>query len=242
MIQAIRADSLLQQFSSTDVENIRDIQNTAWRNEVEIPANRAEHSFFSIGLSSATPDSGIRSRIKYNMGLNQITDCDFRSNSIHSREIMGLDVNHDQQNTLASATFISFDAYRDHSNILGLLSSGGSLGYYGLPDILGSDGLSASFWLGASQRFDSFWIGARATLSAVSIQDDFNAGVLPGVFAGYQVGDFTTWFELNRDTTGELGWSLSESLQVADRVKIELSVSKPMLANHGLFAGMSFDF
>lgn len=242
LIQAIRKDSLQQEFSPRDLENIIDIQNEAWINVIEMPVDRAEHSLFSIGLSSASPGSGVSSYIKYNMGLNQIADCDFKSSSIHSREILGIEVSHEQQNTLASVTFISFDAYRDYSNILGLLSSGGSLGYYGMPSTLGSNGLSASFWLGLSQRFDSFWLGARATLSAASIQDDLAARVLPGLFAGYQFGDSTTWFEINSDTAGELGWSLSENLQIADGVNVELSVLKPMLENHSLLVGMTFHF
>jgi hypothetical protein len=241
-IQAIRKDSLQQEFSSRDVENIIGMQDEAWANLIEMPVDRAEHSLLSIGLSSANPGSAVSSYLKYNMGLNQIADCDFRSSSIHSREIMGIAVSHEQQNTLASVTFISFDAYRDHSNILGLLSSGGSFGYYGIPGTLNSDGLSASFWLGVSQRFNSFWLGARAILSAVSIQDDFSAGVLPGFFAGYQFDNFTTWFEINSDSTGELGWSLSENLQIADGVNVELKVLKPMLENHSLLVGLSFDF
>ena len=75
-----------------------------------------------------------------------------------------------------------------------------------------------------------------------TMQDDFNAGVFPGFFAGYQLGGFTTWFEINSDTAGELGWSLSENLQIADGVNVKMSVSKHMLDKHNLFVGMSFDF
>lgn len=221
-LQEVRTLTLQSNGGTEAAKHLVALQEAAWEEDLTSWQSAPQGPSASLGTFFRTDNDLSGIQIHLEAGLHNPQASSTSGNSLKEVKFISGIVQQSAKTTRGDFTLVSIDTQRAFTPLRHSTSNGGSLGYSGLPNSLGLEGLYASAWSGISFKHKDRWFGGRLTLSTSELQDRAKLSAAPGVTFRQKIGRSISVAKFDFNFSDGAGWLLEQNFLLAEALTLSL--------------------
>ena len=241
-LQSIRRITLDSIGGKEAATRIVDIQENAWREELPAWKPSPQGPAISIGTLYEPKGSKTGIQVHIEAGLHDLQESSSSQVSLKEVRFFSGVLQQLDGITKGDFTLVSLDNLRAFTPVRRAASNGINLGYSGLPNSLGLEGLFASAWSGLSFKQPGRWTGGRLTLAASDIGDQTQILAVPGIFVRQEFGHSTFTAKLDYRFSEGSGWNIQQSMHLTEAATFNIGWLESPTKDRQLFVTLELRF
>ncbi len=222
VLQEMRSSTLEARGGKQAAKQLVALQEEAWEEELPSWESAPQGPAVLVGHFSRTDTNESGIMIHWEAGLHDQQATSSSGHSLKEVEFLSGTIQQSEESTKGDLTLFSIGTQRAFTPIRHSASNGASLGYSGLPNTLGLEGLYASAWSGITFKQGGNWFGARLTLSGSDLQAKAEISATPGLTFRRDWGRLKSAANLDFNLSDGPGWFLEQSYLFTEALDFNL--------------------